>query len=189
MYLKNKTEVINKRMWCRNVQNLPLKLCTSVSPSLTVNIKHLKKMYYSSLAVLGLCCCMGFSPGAGSREYSSCSAQASQCDSFSCCGAQALGHVGSVVVAAGSIAQAQELWRMGIVALWHVGFSRIRNQTAVSSIGRQTLYNWTTREALKHFILRGRWTLNPNTFSNFSREHLLISLFFIRWGYPCVWLR
>ena len=100
-----------------------------------------KKIYYSSLAVLGLCCCMGFSPGAGSREYSSCSAQASQCDGFSCCRAQALGHMGSVVVAPSSIAQAQELWRMGVVALWHVGFSRIRNQTTVSCIGRRILYH------------------------------------------------
>ena len=66
-----------------------------------------KKIYYSSLAVLSLRCCMGFSLVAGSREYSSCSAQASQRDGFSCCGAQALGHVGSVAVAPGSTAQAQ----------------------------------------------------------------------------------
>ena len=60
---------------------------------------------------------------------------------------------------------------MGVVALWHVGFSRMRNQTTVSCTGRQILYHRTTREALKHFISRGRWALNPNTFSNFSREH------------------
>ena len=35
----------------------------------------------------------------------------------------------------------------GLVALWHVRSSQIRDQTCVSSIGRQILYHWVTREA------------------------------------------
>ena len=36
---------------------------------------------------------------------------------------------------------------MGLAAPWHVGSSRIRNQTHASCIGRQILYPWATREA------------------------------------------
>ena len=46
------------------------------------------------LAMLGLHCCVGFSLGRASRGYSSCGMQASHCGGFSCCRAQALGHVG-----------------------------------------------------------------------------------------------
>ena len=42
---------------------------------------------------------------------------------------QQLGHVGSVVAASGSRAQAQWLWLMGLVAPRHVGSSWIRDQT------------------------------------------------------------
>ena len=53
-----------------------------------------------------------------------------------CCGAQA------------PDAQAQQLWPMGLVALWHVGSSRTRARTRVPCIGRQTLNHCATREAL-----------------------------------------
>ena len=43
--------------------------------------------------MLGLCCCMG-----EQGLHSSYGARASHCDGFSCCGAQALWLVGSVVV-------------------------------------------------------------------------------------------
>ena len=77
----------------------------------------------------------------------SCSPQASHCGGFSCCGAQALGVWASVVVArglhqlwlAGSRVQAQQLWPMGLVALWHVGSSRTKARTCVPCIGRQIL--------------------------------------------------
>ena len=46
---------------------------------------------YFSLAVLGLPCC--------AQVFSSCSAQISNCGSFSCCRGQALGHMGPVLVA------------------------------------------------------------------------------------------
>ena len=52
------------------------------------------------------------SAGGGERGLlSNYSAQASHCCDVSCCGAQALG------------ARAQELWRMGCIALQHVGSS------------------------------------------------------------------
>ena len=46
----------------------------------------------------------------------------------------------------GSRAQAQQLWHMGLVALWHVGSSHIREGTRVPCIGRQILSHWTMRE-------------------------------------------
>ena len=41
----------------------------------------------------------------------------------------------------GSRAWAQELWHAGLVALWHVGSSWIRDRTCVSCIGRWILYH------------------------------------------------
>ena len=38
------------------------------------------------------------------------------------------------------------MWRTGLVALWHVGSSRPRDQTRVPCIGRQILNHCTTRE-------------------------------------------
>ena len=38
-------------------------------------------------------------------------------------------------------------WHTGLVALWHVGSSQIRDQTHVSCIGRWILYHGATREA------------------------------------------
>ena len=45
-------------------------------------------------------------------------------------------------------AEAQELWDSGLVALWHVGSSQIRDRIHVSRTGRQILYHRATREAL-----------------------------------------
>ena len=85
-----------------------------------------------------------------------CSARASHCSGFSCCGAWALGARASVVIAHGlsscgsqaSRAQAQQLWCMGLVALQHVGSSRTRDRTRVPCIGRRILNHCATREAL-----------------------------------------
>ena len=51
------------------------------------------KCIYLFLAALGLRCCV--------QAFSSCGEQASHCDGFPCCGAQALGTRASVVVARG----------------------------------------------------------------------------------------
>ena len=44
-------------------------------------------------------------------------------------------------------AQAQQLWRTGLVAPRHVGSSQTRARTCVPCIGRQTLNHCATREA------------------------------------------
>ena len=67
----------------------------------------------------------------------------SRCAGFSSCGtwAQQLWLVGSR-------AQAQQLWRMGLVAPPHVRSSRTRARTRVPCIGRQTPNHCATRETL-----------------------------------------
>ena len=47
----------------------------------------------------------------------------------------------SVLAAPGSSAQTQQLWGMGLVALQHVGFPQIKDQSCVSRIGRWILYH------------------------------------------------
>ena len=46
----------------------------------------------------------------------------------------------------GSRAQAQKLWRTGLVAPRHVGSSRIRDRTRVPCIGRRVLDHYATGE-------------------------------------------
>ena len=41
----------------------------------------------------------------------------------------------------------QQLWHTGLVALWLVGSSRIKDRTRVSYMGKWILYHWATREA------------------------------------------
>ena len=97
---------------------------------------------YLFLAVLGLHCC--------ARAFSSCSehgllfvavhrlliAVASLLQST---GSRCAGSCGS---------QAQQLWRTGLVAPWHVGSSQTRARTRVPCIGRRILNYCATREAL-----------------------------------------
>ena len=86
-----------------------------------------------------------------------CSARASHCSGFSCCGARAPGTRASVVVArglqqlwlVGSRAEAQQLWCTGLVAPRHVGSSRTRARTVSPCIGRRILNHCATREAPK----------------------------------------
>ena len=42
----------------------------------------------------------------------------------------------------------QQLQRMGLAALWHVGSSRTRDRTRVPFIGKQIHNHWTTSETL-----------------------------------------
>ena len=65
----------------------------------------------------------------------SCGVWVSHCSGFSCCRAQALGHMGFSSTGLwpqqwrllGSGAQTQQLWRMGLVAPLHVGSFQIRD--------------------------------------------------------------
>ena len=65
----------------------------------------------------------------------------SRCVGFSSCSTQAqqLQHTDCR-------AQAQQLWCMGLVALWHEGSSRTRDRTRVPCIGRWILNHCATRE-------------------------------------------
>ena len=53
---------------------------------------------------------------------------------------------------AGSRAQAQQLWRTGLVDPQHVGSSWTRARTRVPCIGRQILNHYATREVLELFL-------------------------------------
>ena len=100
-----------------------------------------KKLINLFLAALGLRCCV--------QVFSSCGERASHCGGFSCCGARALGVRDSVVVARGLSncgSQAQQLWHMGSVALWHVASSRTKDQTHVPCIGNGIPNHCITRE-------------------------------------------
>ena len=54
---------------------------------------------------------------------------------------------------AGSRALVQQLWCMGLVALWHVESSWTRFQTHIPCNGRRILNHWTTRETLLSVFL------------------------------------
>ena len=97
-------------------------------------------LFICFFAVLGLHCCMGFSPVVMSgRLLSSCGMWASHCNGFSCCGAGSLGHTASVAVVHGlSSCSSQALehrlstcgtWAWLCCGIWDS--SRIRDQTCV----------------------------------------------------------
>ena len=105
---------------------------------------------FINLFVLGLCgCVQAFSSFGEQGQLSSFGALASRC-------------VASLVaehrlqvhrLQQWQQTPAQSLWHTGLVTLWHVGSSQIRDWTRVSCIGRQILYHWTTKEALKGGVL------------------------------------
>ena len=125
---------------------------------------------YSFLAALGLqCCAWAFCSCGEQGLLAGCDTWACHLGGFSSWGAQA--SVG--------VARAQELWLPGpgvrglrscgswapecegsgavaqdLVALRHVGSSRIRDGTHVSCVGRRTLYYWATREVLGLELLK-----------------------------------
>ena len=129
--------------------------------------KFILLFIYLFLAVLGLCCCARVSVVATSGGYSSLwcvgfSLQwfhllqntGSRRTGFSSCGTWA-----HQLWLAGSRAQAQQLWRTGLVAQPHVGSSRTRARTHVPCIGRRILNHCATREVptrkfLKQLVLK-----------------------------------
>ena len=90
--------------------------------------------------------CMGFLQLRQAGATLHCSARASHCSGFSCCGAQALGVQAQQLWLMGYRAQAQQLWHTGLVAPWHVGSSWTSARTCVPCIGRQILNHCATRE-------------------------------------------
>ena len=107
----------------------------------------LNKFIYLFLVALGLCCCTRAFSNCGERRLLFVAVRglliAVACpvaeNGLQVRGLHQLWH-------AGSGAQAQQLWRMGLVALWHVGFSRTRAGTHVPCIGRRILNHCATRE-------------------------------------------
>ena len=103
---------------------------------------------YLSLAMLGwvFVTVRGLSLVVESRAPSLVVVWASHCSGFSCCRAQALGPMGSVITVSN-----QGLSSYGTGAscpLRYVGSSQTRTQTGVPCIGRQILYHWTIRKGL-----------------------------------------
>ena len=140
-----------------------------------MNLFIQRYIYFYFLAVVSLHCtkailwCLSFSLWwlliAQALEFGlrSDGTWASHCGSVSCCRAEGCEGFSSCNTWAqqlrllGSRAQAQQLWRMGLAALWHVGSSPTKDRTQVPYIARWTLNHWTTKEApqmqyLKCFI-------------------------------------
>ena len=86
-------------------------------------------------------------------------ARASHCHGLSHCGAQA------------PDAQAQQLWRTGLVAPWHVGSSQTRARTRVPCIGRRILNHCATRKARQCFILAILIGVSVNILKNSLLKH------------------
>ena len=102
----------------------------------------------SFLAALSLCCCTQALLVAASGVHSSLQCEGFSRSGFSCCRAQALRELASVVEACRSRARAQKRWCTGLVAPWHVESSQTRDHTPVSWIGRWILIHCTTSKVL-----------------------------------------
>ena len=106
-------------------------------------------------AVVGLLLCVGFLYLRSAGSSLCCSVWSSHCSGSSCCGAQALGHMGFDSCTWGY--SSYSLWApeyglsscgtQVIVVLWHVGSSWSRDQTRVPCIGRWVLNYCATRES------------------------------------------
>ena len=104
---------------------------------------------YLLLGTLGLCCCAGaFSSCSKWGLLSSCNAKASHCGGFSCCGAQALGHVDFSSCG------------LGLVAPWHVGFSRTRIKPASPALAGRFFTTEIARKPFSHFRLSLPWGMH-----------------------------
>ena len=106
-------------------------------------------IYLFLLAVLDLCCYLGFSLVAVIRVYS----LVAMCRLLIALTSLVAEHWlsgtrASVVWLSSSRAHVQKLWCTGLVALGHVRSSGTRDLTRVSWIGRQILYHQAARETL-----------------------------------------
>ena len=90
---------------------------------------------------------MGFSLVADSEGCSSCGAWALRCEGFGSCGTGP-----HWLWPTGSRTWTQWLWRVGLVAPWHVEFSLMRGRTDVPCIGGQILTTVPPRESLENIL-------------------------------------
>ena len=144
----------------------PCHLCFQVIFFLNINLFI---FIYLFLAALGLCCCV--------QVFSSCSERGLLFIAVR----RLLIAVASLVAEhglqacrlqqlwlAGCRAQAQQLWRTGLIALRHVRSSWTRARTCVPCIGRQILNHCTTREARSFFLLICYSTLKGKDLNSLS---------------------
>ena len=66
----------------------------------------------------------------------------------------------------GSRVWSQQLWRSGVVALWHVESSRTKDQTCVPCIGRQIFYSLDCQGSplVAYFIPNTSWLSIPYSY-------------------------
>ena len=106
--------------------------------------------------MLGLHCCLGFFSTCGKwGPLSSCSAWVSHCGGFSFFRAQAVGLTGFSSCSSWAPEHrlnSCDIWALLLRSMWDLPRSRI--WTRVSCIGRWSVYQWATREAL-FYILNG----------------------------------
>ena len=115
-------------------------------------LKVFKKIYLF-LAALSLCCCAGAFSSCGERGLLFLAVHVLLITVASLVAEHGLQVLGlQELWLASSRAQAQQLWRMGLVALRHVGSSRTRAPTHVPCIGRWIPNHCTTRGALCVFL-------------------------------------
>ena len=69
----------------------------------------------------------------------------------------------------------QQLWRTGLVALRHVGSSRIRDQTRVPCIGRRILNHRTTREVSIPYLTSCHYSTKSRRIGRLKQEYEFIS--------------
>ena len=106
------------------------------------------------LAALGLCCCVWASSNHGEQGLLFVAVRGLLIAVASLVAEHGLlGTWAQQLWLAGSRAQAQQLWRVGLVALWHVGSCQTRARTRVPCIGRRILNQCATREAPRGDIL------------------------------------
>ena len=127
-------------------QTLSADMCSELEP--LTKYKHSQQMhlqlysfvtlkkFYLFLPAVGLCC--------SSRAFSSCREQGL----LSGYSVRASHHSGSLFLrSTGCRLLSRQLWHTGLVAPWHAGSYRTRDQTSVPCITRWILNHWTTREA------------------------------------------
>ena len=149
----------NLKSWCMIPPAVVFSLKITLALRGPLCFHTIKKIIFG-WAGSSLLCGLFSSCGETGLLLSSCGPWASHCSGFSCCRAQTFRHAGfsswstwtQQLQPPRSGAQAQQLWRMGLVISRHVGSSWTRDWTLVSCPGRHTLYLWATGECPIRFL-------------------------------------
>lgn len=130
----------------------PVSSCSTASCSFSALLSWSPVLFCFILAMLSLCCWVGFSLVTGSEATLLCGTWSSPFGIFSCCGAWALGHRASVVVACGFSSCSSwtlELnscgaWAKLLHGMWDLRGPGIEPTSALAG---RFLYHWSIREA------------------------------------------